>query len=86
MAALPLIVGLPTSGAEELSYRRSPPPSPSIPTQPSGSEVGKSSGDKKYRKLLKHFHEIQALLCASRLDADMLLGELVAARVALVVA
>jgi excinuclease UvrABC nuclease subunit len=48
--------------------------------------VGKSLGDKKYRKLLKHFHEIQALLCASRLDADMLLGELVAARVALVVA
>jgi hypothetical protein len=86
MAALPLVVGLSTSGARELSHRRSPPPSPSIPTQPSGSEVGESSGDKKHHKLLKHFHEIQALLCVSRLDADMLLGDLVAAHVALVMA
>jgi hypothetical protein len=43
--------------------------------------VGKSSGDEKYRKLLKHYHE----WCASRLHADMLCGDLVAARTALVV-
>jgi hypothetical protein len=47
--------------------------------------VGKSSGDEKYRKLLKHYHEVRALWCASRLHADMLCGDLVAARTALVV-
>jgi hypothetical protein len=86
MAASPPVVGLPTSGAGESSYRHSLPPSPSIPAQPFGSEVGKSLGDKKYCKLLKHYHEVQALLCASRLHADMLRGDLVAAHTALVMA
>jgi hypothetical protein len=58
MVAVPPIMGLPTGGIGESSYRRSPPLSPSIPAQPSGSEVGKSSGDEKHRKLLKHYHEV----------------------------
>ena len=86
MVALPPIMGLPTGGARESSHRRSPPPSPSVPAQLSGSEVGESSGDEKYRKLLKHYHEVRALLCASRLHADMLLGDLVATSAALVMA
>jgi hypothetical protein len=48
--------------------------------------VGESSGDEKYRKLLKHYHEVRATLCESRLHANMLLGELEAAHAALVVA
>jgi hypothetical protein len=47
--------------------------------------VGKSSGDEKYHKLLKHYHEVQALWYASRLHANMLCGDLVVARTALVV-
>ena len=79
-------MGLSPDGARESSRRRLPPPSPSVPAQPSGSEVGKSLGDDKYHKVLKHYHKVRALLCASRLHADMLLGDLVAARVTLVVA
>ena len=86
MAVPPPIMGLPTGGAGESSRHRSPPPSPSIPAQPSGSKVGESLGDEKYHKLLKHYHEVQALLCVSRLHVDMLLGDLVAACAALVVA
>jgi hypothetical protein len=62
------------------------PLSLSILAQPSGSKVGESSGDEKYHKLLKHYHEVRALFCASRLHADMLRGDLVARRAALVVA
>jgi hypothetical protein len=86
MAVSPPIVGLPTSGAGDSSHHRLPPSSPSVPAQPSGSEVGESSGDKTYHKLLKHYHEIRALLCVSRLHADMLCHDLVAARATLVVA
>jgi hypothetical protein len=43
-------------------------------------------GDEKYHKLFKHYHEVRALLCASRLHADRLRGDLVATRAALVVA
>jgi hypothetical protein len=86
MAAPPPIVGLPTGGAGELSHRCSPPSSPSIPAQPSGSEVGKSLGDKKYLLLSKHYHELRVMLCASRLHTDMLLSDLVAMCTALVMA
>jgi hypothetical protein len=48
--------------------------------------VGESSSDKKYHKLLKHYHKVQALWCASKLYANMMRGDLVATRVALVVA
>ena len=85
MVAPPPIMGLPTGGAGESSSRCSPSPSPYIPTQPSGSEVGESSGDEKYRKLLKHYHEVRAALCASRLHTNMLRGDLVAMLAALVV-
>ena len=86
MAAPPPIEGLPTGGAEESSHRHLPLLSLSVPAQPSGSEVGESLGDEKYRKLLKHYHEVRATLCVSRLHADMLRGDLVAVRAALVVA
>ena len=86
MAAAPPVVRLPTGGAKESSHRRSLPSSLSVPAQPSGSEAGESSGDEKYHKLLKYYHEVQALLCVSRLHADMLHGDMVAARTALVVA
>jgi hypothetical protein len=86
MVVFPPIVGLPTGGAKESSYRHSPPSSPSIPIKPFGSEVGQSSGDEKYHKLLKHYHKVRALLCASRLSANTLLGDLVATRAALVMA
>ena len=79
-------MGLTTSGAKESSHHRSLPPSPSVPALPSSSEVGECSGNKKYHKLLKHYHEVRAVLCASRLHADMLRGDLVAACAALVVA
>ena len=59
---------------------------PICPCTASGFEVGESSSDEKYHKLLKHYHEVRALLCASRLHANMLLGDLVVARAALVVA
>ena len=86
MAAAPPVVRLPTGGAKESSHRRSLPPSLFVPAQPSGFEVGESSGDEKYHKLLKHYHEVRATLCVSRLHADMLCGDLVAPRVALVMA
>ena len=86
MATRPPIVGLPTGGVGESSHRRSPPPSPPILAQPSSSEVGESSAYEKYHKFLKNYHEVRAVLCASRLHVDMLRGELVAARAALVVA
>ena len=86
MVAPPLVMGLPTGGAGESSRHRLPPPSSSVPAQPSSSKVGESSGNEKYRKLLKHYHEVQALLCESRLHVDMLRVDLVVACTALVVA
>ena len=82
----PPVVGLSTGGAGESSLHCSPLSSPFVPVEPSGYEVGESSGDEKYRKLLKHYHEVRALLCVSRLHADMLRGDLVAAHAVLVVA
>ena len=92
MVAPPSVMGLPTSGAEESSCHRSPLLSPSVLAQPSSSIVGKSleegesSSDEKYRKLLKDYHEVRALLCSSRLDADMLHIDSVATHAALDVA
>ena len=80
------IVGLPTGGAGESSHRHSLPPSPFVPAQPSSSKVGEFSGDKKYRKFLKHYHEVRAALCASRLHDDMLCSDLVATCATLLVA
>jgi len=84
-----LVVGLPPGVAEESSHRRSSLPSPCVPTQPSGSEVGESSEERKYsddidyHQLLKDYHKVQALLSSSRLNAEMLRGELDTARDAL---
>ena len=75
-------MGLSSSGARESSYRRLPPPSPSVPAQPSSSEVDKSSeeheslDDVGYYLLLKDYHEVQAVLSSTRLNAEMLCGEL----------
>jgi hypothetical protein len=84
MVAPAPIMGLPIGGAGESFHRCSPLPSPSVPTQPSSFEVGESLGDEKCHKLLKHYHKVRALLCVSRLHADMLLSDLVPARIALV--
>ena len=89
MTALSLVMGLPPGVAGELSHRRSLPPSTCIPAQPFGSKVGKSSEEREYSddvdycQLLKNYHKVQALLSSSRLNAEMLRGELDAARDAL---
>ena len=76
------VMGLPPSVAGESSHCRSPLPSPCLPAQPSGSEVGKSlkeheySGNVDYHQLLKDYHKVQALLSSSRLNVEMLRGEL----------
>ena len=86
MAAPSQDVGLSPGGAGESSRRCLLLPSLSILAQPSSSKVGESSDDKKHHKLLEHYHEVRTTLCASRLHADMLRGDLVAARAALVMA
>ena len=76
------IMGLSPGGAGESSRGHKPPPSPSVPAQPSGSKVGKSleehesSDDIEYHQLLKDYHEVQAVLSSTRLNAEMLCGEL----------
>jgi hypothetical protein len=68
--------------AGESSHRRLLTPSPCVPTQPSGSEVGESSEERKYsydadyHQLLKDYRKVQALLSSPRLNAKMLRGEL----------
>ena len=85
MTAPSLVVGLSPGVAGESSHRRSPPSSPCVPAQPSGSKVGKSSkeheysDDADYYQLLKDYHKVKALLSSSRLNAEMLCGELDAA-------
>ena len=82
MAALSQVVGLSPGGAGESSHRRLPPPSPSVPAQPSGSKVGKSlkehesSDDIEYHQLLKDYREAQVDLSSTRLNAEMLCAEL----------
>jgi len=83
------VVGLSPGGAREPSHRRLPPLSPTIPTQPSGSEVGESSkeressDDVEYHQLLKDYGEAQVDFSSTRLNAKMLPGELDATRDAL---
>jgi hypothetical protein len=89
MAAPSQVVGLSLGATVELSRRRLPAPSPSIAAQPSGSEVGESSeecessDDVEYHQLLKDYHEVQADLSSTRLNAETLCGELDASRDAL---
>ena len=89
MAAPSSVMGLSPSGARDSSCRHLLAPSPSIPTQPSGSEVDesseehKSSNDIYYHQLLKDYHEAQVDLSSTRLNTEMLHGELDAARDAL---
>jgi len=83
------VVGLSPGGAGESSHRHLPPPSPSVPAQPSGSKVGKSleehesSDDIEYHQLLKDYHEAHADLSSTKLNAEMLRVELDAMRDAL---
>ena len=83
------VVGLPPSVAGESSHRRLPPSSPCVLAQPSGSKVGKSLEEREYlddvdyRQLLKDYRTVQVLLSSSRLNAEMLRGELDATRDAL---
>ena len=69
-------------GDGDLSHRRLPPPSPSVPAQPSSSEVGESSkeressDDVEYHQLLKDYCEVQADLSLIRLNTETLRGEL----------
>ena len=83
------VVGLSPGGAEESSHHRLLPLSPSVLAQPSGSEVGESSGEREssddieYHQLLKDYREAQADLSSIRLNAEMLRAKLDAARDAL---
>jgi uncharacterized protein YqgQ len=82
MAVPSPVMGLSSSGAGESSRHLLLPPSPSVPTQPSGYEVGESSkehessDDVDYRQLLKDYRGVQAALSSTRLNAEMLRGEL----------
>ena len=83
------IVGLPTGGAGESSHHHSLPLSLFVPTQPSSSKVGESSEEREYSddaeycQLLKDYRKVQALLSSSRLNTEMLGGELDVTRDAL---
>ena len=89
MMAPSSVVGLHPGVAREWSCCRSPPPSPCIAAQPSSFEVGESSEEREYsdgadyHQLLKDYLKVQALLSSSRLNAEMLHGELDTARDAL---
>ena len=89
MVAPSLVMGLSPGGAGESSRRHLPPPSPSVPAQPSGSKVGESleeresSDDVEYHQLLKDYHEVQVNLSSTRLNAETLRNELDVARDAL---
>jgi len=82
MAAPSPVVGLSPGGAGESSHHRLLPPSSSVPAQPSGSKVGESLeeheslDDVDYHQLSKDYHEVQAVLSSTRLNAEMLRGEL----------
>ena len=75
-------MGLSPGGAEESSRHRLKPPSPSVPTQPSGSKVGESSeeressNDIEYHQLLKDYCEVHMNLSSTRLNAETLRGGL----------
>jgi hypothetical protein len=81
MVAPSPVVGLSPYGAEESSRHSLSPPSPSIPAQPSSSEVDKlseeckSSDDVDYYQLLKDYHEVQVVLSSTRLNTKMIRSE-----------
>jgi hypothetical protein len=83
------VMGLSPGGAGESSRRCLPLPSPSVPTQPSGSKVGESSEEREstddinYHQLLKDYRQAQADLSSTKLNAEMMYGELDDARDAL---
>ena len=89
MMAPSLVMGLPPGVAGELSCRCSSPLSMCIPAQPSGSEVGELSeeqgysNDADYHQLLKDYRKVQVLFSSSRLNAEILRGELDTTRDAL---
>ena len=89
MMAPSSVVGLHPGVARESPYRCSQPPSPCVSTQPSGFEVGESSEEREYlddtdyHQLLKDYHKVQALFSSSRLNTEMLGGELDVTRDAL---
>ena len=89
MVAPSQVMGLYPGGARESSYHRLPPPSLSVPAQPTSSKVGKSSEEREssddieYRQLLKDYREAQAELSSTKLNIEMLCGELDTARDAL---
>jgi hypothetical protein len=74
------VIGIPPGVAKESSHRRSLPPSPCVPAQPSGSEVGESSKKREYSdnadhcQLLKDYHKVQALLSSSWLNTEMMVS------------
>ena len=78
MAAPSQVMGLSPGGVGETSRCRLPPLSPSVPAQPSGSEVGESLeereslDEKEYHELLKDYHEALADLSLTRLNTKML--------------
>ena len=82
MVAPSQVMGLYPGGARESSYHRLPPPSLSIPAQPTSSKVGKSSeeressDDVEYHQLLKDYRDVQADLSLTRLNTETLHGEL----------
>ena len=82
MVAPSLVVGLSPGGAGESTHRCLPPSCLSVPAQPFGSEAGESleehesSDDIDYRQLLKDYCEVQAALSSTRLNVEMLRGEL----------
>jgi hypothetical protein len=81
LAAPSPVVGLSPCGVEESSRHRLSPSSPSIPTQPSSSEVDKSSEEWKssddvdYHQLLKDYREVQVVLSSTRLNTEMIRSE-----------
>ena len=86
MAVPSLVMGLSPSGARESSRRHLPPLSPSVPAQPSSSKVDESLEEcesldiVECHQLLKDYHEVQAVLSSTRLNAEMLCSELDATR------
>jgi hypothetical protein len=74
-------MGLSPSGAGESSRCCLLPP-PSIPAQPSSSEVSELSEEREfsvdinYHQLLKDYYKAQADLSSTRLNAEMMRGEL----------
>ena len=83
------VVGLSPNIARESSHCRSPPPSLCVPTLSSSSKVGESFEEREYlddadyHQLLKDYRKVQVLLSLSRLNAEMMRGELDAAHDAL---